>query len=263
MTNSKELVKIGMSAIGGEPTSVVDARELHTFLNVGRDFSNWIKDRITKYGFEEGKDFEKVLLKFGENPQVVAKSGENPQGGRPTIEYTLTIDMAKELGMVESNEKGRLIRRYFIEVEKERRHSLAALPDPEDVLRREIYGLMETVGEKGRIYNAFAIVGLSQPYIKYWLDKKKPLTPEKLATVRSRVDYLRRLYSLGFALDSHLIMAFETNRPDELRELVRPEMDATEKRTPLFTMLSVLYGICLDFERLMYYDYKPSKHESL
>ena len=85
---------------------VVNARELHQGLDIGRDFSNWIKDRIEKYGFIEGSDFSPILAKTSE------------QGGRPAIEYALTIDCAKEIAMVENNEKGKLIRKYFIEVEK-------------------------------------------------------------------------------------------------------------------------------------------------
>ena len=85
----------------------VSARELHQFLESKRDFSNWMKDRIEKYGFTENQDFE-----------VFNKFGENPQGGRPLTEYALSIDMAKELCMIENNEKGRTARKYFIACEK-------------------------------------------------------------------------------------------------------------------------------------------------
>ncbi|MDD9334082.1 MAG: antA/AntB antirepressor family protein, partial [Bartonella sp.] len=85
----------------------VNARELHAFLEVKRDFSNWIKDRINKYSFLKNQDYI-----------VFANFGENLQGGRPSTEYHLTLDMAKELSMVEHNEKGRQARRYFIECEK-------------------------------------------------------------------------------------------------------------------------------------------------
>ncbi|EJU34700.1 antA/AntB antirepressor family protein [Capnocytophaga sp. CM59] len=85
----------------------VSARELHQFLEVGRDFSNWIKGRIEEYGFIENQDYE-----------VFAQIGENSNGGRPSKEYALTLDMAKELSMVEKTEKGKQARRYFIEMEK-------------------------------------------------------------------------------------------------------------------------------------------------
>ena len=69
-------------------------------MEVGKDFSNWIKARIIKFGFQENQDFI-----------VVANSGENPFGGRPTIDYHISLDMAKELSMVENNEKGREARK--------------------------------------------------------------------------------------------------------------------------------------------------------
>lgn len=83
----------------------VNARELHTFLGVGRDFTNWVKDRIEKYGFVDGLDYSPILAKTSE-------------GGRPKIEYHISLDMAKELSMVENNEKGQEARRYFIECER-------------------------------------------------------------------------------------------------------------------------------------------------
>jgi phage anti-repressor protein len=82
----------------------IDARDLHMRLEVGRDFSNWIKGRIEEYEFEEGKDFSPNLAKS--------------TGGRPSIEYLLTINMAKEIAMAENNEKGREIRRYLIKLEE-------------------------------------------------------------------------------------------------------------------------------------------------
>ena len=80
---------------------------MHQFLEVKSDFNNWIKNRISDYGFTENQDFE-----------VFVKNNENSQGGRPLKEYIISIDMAKELSMVERNEKGKLARLYFIEMEK-------------------------------------------------------------------------------------------------------------------------------------------------
>lgn len=85
----------------------VSARELHQFLESKQEFANWIKNRISDYGFIEGQDFE-----------VFDNFIKNPTGGRPAKEYALSLDMAKELSMVERNEKGREARRYFIEMEK-------------------------------------------------------------------------------------------------------------------------------------------------
>lgn len=102
-----ELIKITTNESGSQ---VVSARELHEFLESKQEFANWIKNRIDKYGFVENQDFE-----------VFDNFINNPNGGRPLKEYALTLDTAKELAMVEGNEKGRQARRYFIECEKKLR----------------------------------------------------------------------------------------------------------------------------------------------
>lgn len=85
-----------------------DARELHSRLQVGRDFSNWIKDRIEQYGFIEGEDY---------SPNLANRS--DWKAGKRRIDYHLTLDMAKELAMIENNEIGRQVRRYFIRAEND------------------------------------------------------------------------------------------------------------------------------------------------
>lgn len=87
-----------------------DARELHLRLQVGRDFSNWIKDRIDQYGFIDGEDY---------SPNLANRSDGKP--GKQRTDYRLTLDMAKELAMIENNEIGRQVRRYFIRAERELR----------------------------------------------------------------------------------------------------------------------------------------------
>ncbi len=99
-----EIIKI--TEIDGR--RAVNARELHQFLESKQEFANWIKSRIEKYGFVENQDYE-----------VFENFVKNSQGGRPPIEYALTMDMAKELSMVENNEKGRLARKYFIDCERQ------------------------------------------------------------------------------------------------------------------------------------------------
>ena len=85
----------GPQVIGNLTVNAVDARGLHAFLGVARDFPTWIKSQIDAYGFVEHRDFE-----------VFPGSGENPQGGRPTKTYMLSLDMAKELAMVSRTAKG-------------------------------------------------------------------------------------------------------------------------------------------------------------
>lgn len=100
----EELVKIHESKSGKK---VVSARDLHVFLGSKQEFSNWIKSRIEKYGFVEGEDytsFDKIV--------------ERENGASVRKEYALTLDTAKEISMVEGNEQGRKIRKYFIECER-------------------------------------------------------------------------------------------------------------------------------------------------
>lgn len=91
----------------------VNARELHEQMLVGKVFAAWIQERIEKYGFIEREDFFPVSEKTN---------------GRPKVEYWLTLDTAKEVAMVQNNEAGRAIRKYFIEVEKRFRQQQAKSP---------------------------------------------------------------------------------------------------------------------------------------
>ena len=92
---------------------IVDARELHIALKNKRQFADWIKQRIDQYGFIEDVDFTTFH-------NFVKREGSNL--GSKTTEYALTLDTAKEIAMVENNEEGKKIRRYFIEVEKKARN---------------------------------------------------------------------------------------------------------------------------------------------
>jgi anti-repressor protein len=100
----KELIPIQQSEISGQQIQTVNARDLHEFLENKDHFATWIKDRIGQFDFTEGQDF--------------VTYSENPEKGRPSVEYALSLDMAKELSMVERNAKGKQARQYFIECER-------------------------------------------------------------------------------------------------------------------------------------------------
>ena len=106
----KELIKIGRNIETGNP--VINARDLHTFLEVGKHFSTWLPDKIKKYGFIENVDYTRVFFDIFGN-EICSLSN-----GVYKIEYAITLDMAKELAMVQNNERGRQVRQYFIEVER-------------------------------------------------------------------------------------------------------------------------------------------------
>lgn len=123
---AQQLVRVFDGLIGGVPAQICDGRELHAFLKNGKQFADWIKQRIGQYGFEENLDFVSFSPK-----------SEKPQAGRRSIEYHLTLDMAKELSMVESNEQGRMARRYFIDMER-RAHQQADQPLLPEQLERHL-----------------------------------------------------------------------------------------------------------------------------
>lgn len=87
-----------------ENGQVVSARELHEFLEVSTRYNDWIKDRIEKYDFIENQDYITVTENL-------------VSGGKQNI-HILTLDTAKEIAMVQNNEKGKQVRKYFISIEK-------------------------------------------------------------------------------------------------------------------------------------------------
>ncbi|MDK4689670.1 phage antirepressor KilAC domain-containing protein [Kingella negevensis] len=110
MNNLPEIIKQNFS---GSLKNGVNARELHAFLESRQDFSTWIKNRIVDYGFIVNQDFISLH-----------KIVERETGATRRIEYFLSLDMAKELSMVERNAKGKQARQYFIECEKQLSGSL-------------------------------------------------------------------------------------------------------------------------------------------
>lgn len=87
----------------------LSARELHEFLEIQTKYSDWFK-RMIEYGFDENIDYRLVTQKRATN---------NPKNPHTTIsDHEITLDMAKEIAMIQRNEKGKQARQYFIEIEK-------------------------------------------------------------------------------------------------------------------------------------------------
>lgn len=101
----------------------VSGRELHEFLEVGADYRHWFP-RMCEYGFTEGEDFNSVKIDRVQN-----------EGGRMVSrtvdDHQLTIPMAKELCMIQRNERGKQARQYFLAIE-------AQWNSPEAVMRRAV-----------------------------------------------------------------------------------------------------------------------------
>jgi phage anti-repressor protein len=90
-----------------EARILVNARDLHTFLESKQEFSPWIKHRLGKYGFMPNEDYLITLSN---------RAGDTT--GKPRTDYLLFLNTAREIAMLESNEKGKMIRKYFIECER-------------------------------------------------------------------------------------------------------------------------------------------------
>lgn len=119
----KDLIPIRKNEDG---IRTVNARDLHRFIESKRDFPTWYKDRVERYGFVDGEDFTTI-------------SGKST-GGRPSIEYHVSLDMAKELAMIENNENGRKARRYFIQKEQEANNIAKAIKDVEVKVLKKVSG---------------------------------------------------------------------------------------------------------------------------
>lgn len=102
------LINVTQRTIGQQTVPTVNARELHEFLESKQDFSNWINNRINQYGFVENQDYllNKIIVQL-------------PSGKKYKNEYFITLNMAKELSMVERTAKGREARQYFIACEQQ------------------------------------------------------------------------------------------------------------------------------------------------
>jgi Phage anti-repressor protein len=123
-----ELIKITQNENNDQ---VVSGRELHKFLEVKENYTDWFK-RMVGYGFVENLDF------------IGLSEKSDKLGGRPRVDHALKIDMAKEISMIQRNEKGKQARLYFIEVEKQAKEQQLRVP----TTQRELVQLALSANEE-------------------------------------------------------------------------------------------------------------------
>lgn len=123
-----ELIKVNFDK--EQPT--VSARDLHEKLNIRTAFKDWFP-RMCEYGFEEGKDFCSKM------------SETSSKGGRPSKDADISIDMAKQICMIQRSPEGKMIRQYFIDLEK-------AWNTPEQIFARALK-MADREIEKLKSYN--------------------------------------------------------------------------------------------------------------
>lgn len=148
---------------------VIDSRLLHKKLEVRSYHADWMRRRIDNYGFEEGKDY---------HSEMSVRSDGLP--GKKAKTYLLTLDMAKELCMIENNEIGKITRRYFIQAEKQlRKHEVVRLATKQ--ARRSLTDSVDESGEndrmKGHAYStytnlAYKLAGVDKDYKQFRSDQK-------------------------------------------------------------------------------------------
>lgn len=122
MNDSNDMRELIPVSYDNPERPTVSGRELHDFLEVNTPYKQWF-DRMTEYGFSENEDFVLVTQKCATN------NPKNPVTER--TDHQLTIPMAKELCMIQRNERGKQARQYFLAVE-------AKWNSPEAVMRRAV-----------------------------------------------------------------------------------------------------------------------------
>lgn len=121
------LIEIHPSVIGGEQVNCVNARDLHAFLAVGKDFSDWIKAQVERARLVENRDYGVF--------SVPPERGAGNRGLR--LEYALTIEAGKHIAMLSGTDKGFEVREYFLACEKQAHdpmHRLRTMPRSEMLL---------------------------------------------------------------------------------------------------------------------------------
>ncbi len=112
---NNELLKVDLNE---NDELVVNGRVLHEFLEANSNYVTWFK-RMCKYGFDENIDYITCF------PNL---ESEKQHGGQNKIDHILKIDMAKEISMIQRNEKGKKARQYFILAEKQLRNKQLSVP---------------------------------------------------------------------------------------------------------------------------------------
>lgn len=123
--------------IGGEVQLGVDARSLHKSLGSKQDFSTWIKRRISQCQFKENFDFVRFHQKMEANNATL-------------VEYIVTADMAKHLGLMEKTPQGHEIRKYFIEQEKVARNTMYGIQIEINKAMLQIEHVKDVLSNAGR-----------------------------------------------------------------------------------------------------------------
>lgn len=132
-------------------TQTVSARELHERLNIGTEFAKWFS-RMCEYGFSAENDYSEVIV----------KNDDNSKGGRPATDYDISVDMAKQICMIQRTPEGKQCRQYLIDLEK-------AWNTPEQVMARALKLADKTIES---LKSTVSIMKPKADYFDALVDKK-------------------------------------------------------------------------------------------
>lgn len=182
----------------------VNARDVYNFIFEDREkktgFSHWFNRTVNRYGFTEGKDFSSFLTKSN--------------GGRPKVDYAVTLDMAKELAMISPTERGKQAREYFLRCEdivkeiyiKKTAYRLAGI-EARKGMTELVYQSGEDERMHGRGYTnytrlVYSVTGIYPKYAQWKKENGKragfrnTLTPDELKRVESAEAMVKTLLEL-------------------------------------------------------------------
>ena len=163
-----ELIKVEINE-NQEP--VISGRELHKALEVTERYSSWF-ERMTQYGFTENYDFSgcKVF---------------NTLANQELVDHILKLDMAKEISMIQRNEKGKQIRKYFIEVEKE-------FNSPDKIMARGLLIADKTIKEqKTLISNLEYKIEKDKSKVEFYDDVVDSTTTFEISKVAKMLNFIQ------------------------------------------------------------------------
>jgi phage anti-repressor protein len=195
-----ELIKIEKNS--------VKATDLHMFLEVKSAYNVWIGRKLKEFPFISGVDFQSFSYKS--------------TGGRPLIEYALSIDMAKHIALAEKNQKGMQLRQYFIDIENKYRQQM--LRDSSKLTRRGLTELIQDTGENermhGHAFSTYTKLIYKKLGIEFTKEKnfRDTLAPDQLKAVEALEKMAEGYLRLGYDYTQikQVLPEFITKKQEEL-----------------------------------------------
>jgi len=145
----------------------INARELHTFLEIGKDFSSWMKVQINRADLLENKDYVVLTLK-----------GEQVSGAKTKTEYFITITSASDIGMMSQTAKGKEVRNYYRDCEQKAQAAQPKIMTLEEMTLKVVEGQRDKISaleyqidtDKPKVTYANAVLSAQNPVcVRLWV----------------------------------------------------------------------------------------------